>query len=547
MFKRFNFILTFIFIILFTSNLFAEVNYYPPKLIDSISTFKKDFNKKNLENVYKDFVDFKGIKDSKIAFTLVDIALNNKNKLNDDIIQLITKFDVDNEKVIRNLLTNNYLNKFTLIPKYINDFSIYVFLKYLTSIFVTILLIALFIKNKFIFFHIHKENAKWLKSLYFLAFLFVPILGFAFFPSYYLIFIAIAAVILLLPEKNNNRMILFAAILIALMIHSVSCDVSKNNNSVDYYSIINNPVSLNYLNYKIKQNPDDYDLKVIKKIKFPNSKVKMSNVPISKFSELGRINLSIYYLMNKKFDKFKKLIKNNALLENPIMLLNLSSYFTITFQYKELEEINKRLYKHDFYYKLAENYQHNMKKSLFIPYSDTKIYAFSEVLGFNMQSAIISILLLTVSFALVIYVSKSKELFKCNSCGNVFCAQCDDGYDYDHICATCRNIIFRKGNAEASILVKKTILMENYKNNLKVLSRVLSTFLPGSGQIYTNHPVKGIFMSILFSIVLFIVIFRFEPFVNPESYALDMVFIPFYAVILGIFVLFYLINILGRK
>jgi TM2 domain-containing membrane protein YozV len=380
-----------------------------------------------------------------------------------------------------------------------------------------------------------------------LLFLLIPIAGISFYPDKAILFIAINATILLLPEKNNNKLILFIAIVVAIIINNVNFNVKLNKNINDYYSIINNPVSLEYLNYKIEQDPENYDLKVVRNIKYPKSSINLKGVPKNKFSDVGIVNLSIYYLMNKKFDKFKHLLKNNTLLKNPIILLNLSSYFTITFQYKELEDINLRLYNYEFYYKLAETYQHNTKNSLFIPYSGSKANIFLEKLNYNVQNIIIFLLILISVFVFIVYLSKLRELFKCDSCGNVFCAQCDDGYDSDQICATCRNIIFRKGNAEASILVKKTILMENYKQHLKIFSRILSAIIPGAGQIFINNPIKGIIMTTFFSIVLFILIFRFEPFIGPENYALNLIFTPLYIIIFGVFALIYILNIFRRK
>jgi hypothetical protein len=173
--------------------------------------------------------------------------------------------------------------------------------------------------------------------------------------------------------------------------------------------------------------------------------------------------------------------------------------------------------------------------------------AFDENMQFDMQNMILDIIIIMLFFILSFYISKNKELFRCSSCGNVFCATCDDGFEEDQVCATCRNIIHRKGRAEASILVKKTILMENYKQNLKVFSRILSAIIPGAGQVLINHPIKGMLMTLLFSIVLFMVIFRMEPFIGPTSYAIHIVFIPIYLFILLVFIIIYLINIFGRK
>lgn len=524
----------------------AEVNYYPKELIKSIETLNQNFNKKNLQNTYNIFISHKGIKDSTITYTLVDIALKHKNSLTNEEIDIITKFNIDDKKTIKLLLNNNYLNRLSLVPNYISKLSIYAIMKYTSYIFLILIFLSLFIKNRFIFFHAHNEKSTILSILQISLFLFIALLTGAFFPYYISLFIGVASIILLIPEKSINCIILFIVISAAVIFNSIDYQIERNFNNETMYSLINNPVSAEYLDSKINKNPENFNLRVLKSIKYPTLSAGIFNSPPIKMSKIEQTNLATYYLMNKNFKKFKQLISKD-LFEDPITMINLSSYYSNTFQYKELEEINKRLYYHKFFYKISETYQHHTDKNIFLPYAGVKKNIFSETLSINKQKSFISGFILFIFFILAIYISKLKEIFKCNSCGEIYCAHCDDGFVFDQVCAACRNIIHKKSNAEAAILVKKTILMENNKERAAVYSRILSAILPGAGQIYMNHPIIGSIMAFFVSFIIFLSIFRFEPFIGVESYGLHLVFVPLYIIFVSLFIVIYLINMFSRK
>lgn len=534
-------------IILSVMPVYASSNFYPKELQSAIKKLNTNFNNENISKTYDIFLRNKGIKDSTIAYTLVDLALKNPDSVDFDTIDLIVQFNIDDEQKIRTIMSGNYIGGISLIPEYISELSIYAFIKYTSYFFVGLLFIYLLLKNRFMFFHTHNKNATILRIFIISAFLFISLGMGAFFPHLLIVAVGGGATLLLIAEKNTNKTILFTAILVAAVLNSISYKNGDIPEAIDTKNIIYAPVSLEYLKELNERFPENTHYKVIRAIKYPKSISTTLSHPKTRISKEEQINWSLYYLMNKKFKSFKKLLTFKDVLDDPTILLALSSYYTNTFQYKKLDDLGKRLYNNPFYYRISEKYYQLTKSTLFFPYAIASDLSIQEKLNFDTNNAMASSIILIIIFLIAFTISSKTELFKCESCGEIFCVKCDDGYSSDFVCAACRNIIHRKSNAEAAILVKKTILMENNKDRLLNISRILSAILPGSGQIYLGNPIKGILITLIFSILVFLALFRFEPFIGFENYGLHLVFGPIYIVLAVVFVIVYLFNMFGRK
>jgi hypothetical protein len=384
-------------------------------------------------------------------------------------------------------------------------------------------------------------NVSGIRKYFFVSlFIVLTLIAGVIFWKYMFVIFGLSAILLTVPEKHINKLVLFLFLFIAIIINTTDYRSPKLKDNF-LYNLVNNPVSENFL-VKIVDKDSSYD--IIKKIKYPeNDEGQFSYIPKS---IEDKINLSIYYLMKKNFDKFKETLPSEYI-NDPLVLLSLSSYYFNTFQYSEMEKINKQLYEYPFLYKISEDYHQFTNKALFLQYSDEIEISLNDgSIIFDSRIFIIAILTIVI-FVIAFLISRKYEFFKCTSCGDFFCISCDDGFEHNQVCDACKNIYNVKHSAEASILVKKRITIENYQYNLKRFSKFLSTLLPGAGHIYLNKPIFGSFLTLFFSFIIFMAVFRFEPFMVYENLAVHIIFFPVYLFIIGVFLIFYLISIFYRK
>ncbi|KAA0257411.1 hypothetical protein FHQ18_10210 [Deferribacter autotrophicus] len=104
---------------------FAKDIKYSNDLTKAIVKLNTDFSKENLTNLKSLFIKEKGIYDKLLAYTLVDLALKNKNSISPDVINVIISFYPQDKKIITKILEQKF--SFFLFLKFIDNFVLYYF------------------------------------------------------------------------------------------------------------------------------------------------------------------------------------------------------------------------------------------------------------------------------------------------------------------------------------------------------------------------------------------------------------------------------------
>lgn len=257
--------------------------------------------------------------------------------------------------------------------------------------------------------------------------------------------------------------------------------------------------------------------------------------------------MGILYLMKGDYKKFDEISKKYHLMDNPVVVMNLTSYFAKTYQYQNYESFLNVLYQnYPSLYQIFQNYQSVNKEQTFYPYfPETK--EFTLWFEMNYLKLLISFCVLLVFLGVSYKISAFKP-FQCGSCGENFCIKCNDGYLYENICENCRSLKKKISQANASILLKKSIQSDRFAYKKSVMNVLLSIFLPGSNFFTTNRIIIGLFVTLTFSIFLVFILFNWSLFVHPDNLGFHLVVrYLFYAC--GVFFGFvYILSIIfGRK
>ncbi|BAI80821.1 hypothetical protein DEFDS_1360 [Deferribacter desulfuricans SSM1] len=527
------FLLSISFLIFFTASTSIFANTYSNDIIFSINKLKSDFSYNNLIAIRKQFLSEKGIYDKELAYTLVDIALKNKEKVNDQIIEVITKFYPQDEKIIKNLLQNNFVS-FELLRNYLDKYVLYTFWYYISFFFLCLTFIYLMIKHYKLFLHHHDNELKYKGLLKIIIFITAFISLIVFLPNYFFQ-ITLFFIILLLSFEKINFKITTTIIVFTLSLTSIVNIKKLPNNNTYNYDLAAKPIS--YL-----QNIGAND-SLIFKIK-ADQKTDINNIKTK--SQFDKINEAILYLKYNELNKAKTIIDKNNLLTNPAIIYNLAIYYSNNFNFEPYENLIDTLTNYPDYYKYYQELQVLKVPSSFLPYfkfiKTKPLYNFS--INFNMLLYLIAALLLGLILSFVI---SKFHYFTCQSCGKTFCSKCDEGYLYDNICDKCRNINSFERSIDAVDLVTHQAIIENYQLKKERLHFLLKVFLPGSANLIKGNIIMYFIMTFLFSIILYILTFKYELIASANNIGYQYTFKYIYLFLILLFLVFYLFNILRKK
>lgn len=535
-----------LFVLAFTivSSLAGAYEFYSDNFVAQYQKTIKNPTEENLNSLYKAFIINKGISDKTVAYGLVEALINHPEKINDKTISAVINFNKENASKIKAILSQSFVDKILGFYLFFDKFSIFVILKYVSSIFIFITMLYLLFKNYYIFFHSHKFKGFFIGVSKLLAFIVIIIVCSVIFNNHMFAIVGGFCILLLAPEKINFKTPIIIATVIFVLINSVDYLQSPSSKSL-YLDIVNKPVSKEYL-ISIAEKNDSPMAKIIAAIKYPELITSYKNISFNPKDRFEAGNYAVYLLMTEDIDKFNKIAKEYNLLEDPIILINVASLFSKNFKYEEYEETIKNLYTfYPEYHKLLQTFQINLNSYVFLPYF-TEIYKVRTKLYLDYVNIIVFSILLIIGLVTNNILSKFR-FFRCTQCGESFCVKCDDGYLHNNVCEKCRILSHKIAKADAVTLVKKQFQVERYRQNKNYKNIILTFVAPGADRLLNNQPIAGILMVLIHSIFIFIVTFRGLFFISPENIGFHLVIKYLYYIYGAFFIIAYILNIFVKR
>ncbi|MGA1862565.1 hypothetical protein OWM07_06750 [Deferribacter thermophilus] len=527
-------IILFLIIILFSSNLHLFASVYNDNINKSLNQLKSNFNYENIVKLIKEFLEDNGIFDKELAYTLVDIALKNKNKINNQIIHEIAKFYPQDEKIIKNLLSGNY---FSLIPYFLDSFSIYTFFYYVSFFFISLTFLYLLIKNYKLFLHNHDE-VKFIGLIKLVIFITAYITLIVFKPQFFFQITVFFIILLLSYEQKNTKVFIIVVISIFSLITLI--EIKKDNSLRDYYTLSAKPLSYLDKNYK---NSVEYYIKSKEILNNFNINNLLNN---QKNSKINKINTAILFLKYDNLDNATKLINDFNLINNPVILYNLAVYYVRHFELATYEKIVDELSNFKPYYQYYQELQLLNIQPKYQPYFEFNKISSRYSFSINSKLLVISLIIIVFGIILNLILSK-KPYFICKSCGNTFCSNCDEGYFHDYKCDKCRNIDSLESTIDAVELVTHQALIEYNQLKSQRLHLLYKIIFPGLSNLIKGNLFLYFFITIIYSVILYILTFKYELIATQNTIGYQFIFSTIYIVYAVIFFILYLLNILRNN
>jgi len=518
-----------------------DISKYPETIRKGIVNVKNNFNSRSIDKLYTEFTRHKGIDDPIIAYSLVEIALNHEEGLNSSIIDKIIRFAPGESKKIQAVLSDSFLYK---LFNYYNFFNSRILLQsasIIASIFVFILFVYLLIKNIHIFFHSHKNVPILFNGIKFVLFFGLLTSMLLVFPLNKMLVFAVFSLILLIPETGAGRYFCIIVIILCVSVLPFKSGIKTNKKEQIYNDIALKPLSAEYMQQIWKKRSGDTLLKTMISLKSPET-FNYNASQLTPEDKTEAVNFASSALYNGNTERFNKIVADFSLSDNPVIIMNMNAFFMQNFMYEQYENYIEKLYKYPKYYNVFQNNQLKLGRTSFFPYyKDTALL--KSAYSFNWYASTIYAFLLLMAIILHFAFSR-RRIVKCQSCGKTFCRICDEGHLNESTCSLCRNINSRYSTADPSVLVKKKIQAEKYKTFRGTLSFFLTLVLPGCGLIYNGYLIFGIILTLIFSKIIFILLFKFNVFIWPFNLGIQYAVMPGIIVLFIVFIAVYLLSFL---
>lgn len=521
-----------------------DTDFYPKSLLSEIEKVVQSPNEQNLNNLYQEFIKYKGLDDDIIAYLIVEALLNNPEEINEKTILIAQSFSPKNKDIIGTILSDSIILKIINSHIFFNKFAIYTFLKYTSSIFILLVFLYILIKNYFIFFHSHKLNMKVIGLAKLTIFLLIIFLISITFNNYLFVIIGGFTIFLLIPENTGSKIIAILFLSVFSILNSIEYHKNKIQNN-EYLEIINKPVSIDYIKKSLEKEYNPF-INIIAAIKYPELLERSNFISFVPKNKLEAANYAIYLLITEQIEDFKSLAEKFSLTEDPMIMLNVASFYSKKFNFEKYEETIKNLYTfYPEYHKLLQNFQLNLNTYVFLPYN-IKEGEKRDTITLNYFSILTFFILLIVG-VIVNSLFYSFRYFKCVQCGESFCIKCDDGYLYDNKCEKCRIFSNKIAKADASTIVKKHFQIERYKQKAKFRNIILKLVAPGADRIFDGKLAVGLILVVLHSILIFILIFQTAPFIVASNIGFQFAINYLYYLYICLFLLVYIVNIVIKR
>jgi len=518
--------------------------FYPKSLLSELEKVNQSPNEENLDKLYQEFIKYKGLDDDTIAYSIVEALLNNPKEITEKTIQIAQKFSPKNKDKIVTILSDSIILKIINSHIFFNKFAVYTFLKYTSSIFILLVFLYLLIKNYFIFFHSHSLNMKAIGFAKLTIFLLMAVFISIVFNNYLFVIIGGFAIFLLIPENTPFKIIVILFLSASSILNSIDYNKNKMQKN-EYLDIINKPVSIDYIKKSLEERNTPF-MKIIATIKYPEIFEKSNFIPFAPKNKFKAANYAIYLLITEQVDGFNSLAERFNLTKDPMIMINVASFYSKKFNFEKYEEIIKNLYTfYPEYHKLLQNLQLNLNKYIFLPYNIEESRE-KDTLTLNYISVLIFFILLVIGIIINGFFYNFRY-FKCVQCGKSFCIKCDDGYLHGNTCEKCRIFSHKIAKADAASLVMQQFQIEKYKRTTKLRNLILKLIAPGADRIFISQPTTGLILTILHSILIFILVFQTAPFISPSNIGFQFAINYLYYLYICLFLPIYIANIVIKR
>lgn len=532
----------FLFVFFSCGNLLSSTSIYPQDLTDCIREVNKKPNTSNVTDCYNIFLKYKGISDRTVAYAFAESFLEHNSSPDRTALSIMKKISPEDSEKIGAIFEKSRLKRLYNIFYFFDSHSVYKILKFSSVIFLVILFLYLFIKNHYIFVHSHSYNHLVFNYLKSGIFFFIVIFLGLYLKGYQELIFGCGIAILLTPENRFNGVFVSVILFLLVFFSAVVPYYSKNT---DFYlhRISVNPVSKEYMTQNMTSK-DAKILNLIKNIKYPSEDDNISG-SFSGYNEA--VNTGILYLIQGDYAKFEQLSKKYNFMDNPVVVMNLTSYFAKTYQYQNYESFLAVLYgSYPMLYQVFQDYQDLNKTQTFYPYFP-EVRQFRFWFEINQLKLIISFIVLSLFLGISYRMSAFKP-FQCGSCGENFCIKCNDGYLYQNVCENCRSLKKKISQANAAILLKKSIQIDRFAYKKGLTTVFLAIFLPGSNFITLGNLVAGIFVTLVFSVFLALMVLNWSFLSGPDNLGFRLLTdTPGYAYAIFSLVVYILNIVFGRK
>lgn len=150
---------------------------------------------------------------------------------------------------------------------------------------------------------------------------------------------------------------------------------------------------------------------------------------------------------------------------------------------------------------------------------------FANYATFNVVDSIVNTLtigsLLSLVGGVLLWARRKRSGYAgtCMKCGRTFCHRCKSARESSVYCTQCIHIYLKRDGVSLDTKRAKLEEVQDYQGSRVRLKKLLSTFLPGSGQAYDGATVRGLIALILFFLFLSVAILvgRLAPVANPAT------------------------------
>lgn len=130
--------------------------------------------------------------------------------------------------------------------------------------------------------------------------------------------------------------------------------------------------------------------------------------------------------------------------------------------------------------------------------------------------------LIALALASALFVlRKSARAGECIKCGRTFCPKCKSARDSSTYCTQCIHIYLKKDGVSLDTKRSKIEEVQEFQTGALRLRKLVSSFLPGAGQIMDGNTIRGLLMLgfFLFFVAMAFLVGRMAPVMNPAETA----------------------------
>jgi pentatricopeptide repeat protein len=215
-------------------------------------------------------------------------------------------------------------------------------------------------------------------------------------------------------------------------------------------------------------------------------------------------NLANCYVSLNDIEKAKELYRKSIELKPlPVALYNLSEAYRETLDFEKGEEYFLAAQKMDgdAVSRFRAVFGRNPNRFVIdegLPMSDLWRYAQTKTTGSSTLGLsvlppafmpVVALLMAALFYAL--NRQAKTRAYRCNRCGSVLCSKCEKHILWGHMCLQCYRSLVKLDELDAKERIARILAVYGHQKKRRDIIKVISSILPGSGQIYAGNVLNG--------------------------------------------------------